>query len=162
MIVFCALALDFLLFAFLLIFASLAVTYDTVYYAIRCRKMKEKGEDIAKINFGKEPTAYYAGKLYKIGLKFNCPKCADGGMHIEQVDNMLVAVCNYDRSHMLRISRAEALNAVKEYELSRSGLHYTPTQEDIDASEDESCKEVKDAVNLPLSQESGCDKEEKS
>ncbi len=103
-----------LLVAFIAIFGMLALLYDTAYYLARCSRLNKKGEGVAKINFGKPPVAVSGGKLYDIILDFNCPKCATAAtMHIEQVDDMFVAVCDYDRTHMLKIEAEEILGAVR-------------------------------------------------
>ncbi|MDE6550320.1 MAG: hypothetical protein K2M44_02305 [Clostridia bacterium] len=103
-----------LLIAFIAIFGMLALLYDTAYYLVRCIRLNKQGEGVAKINFGKPPVAISAGKLYNIALDFNCPKCANPtSMHIEQVDDMFVAVCDYDRTHMLKIEVEEILENIR-------------------------------------------------
>ena len=49
-------------------------------------------------------------------------------MHIEQVQDMLVAVCNADRNHLYKLDKARVINAVMDCEFRRSGLQYVPLE----------------------------------
>ena len=65
----------------------------------------------------------------EVAVEEGCPACASPtAMHIEQVQDMLVAVCNADRNHLYKLDKARVINAVMESEYKRSGLAYTPLE----------------------------------
>ena len=78
-------------------------------------------------------------------------------MHIEQVQDMLVAVCNADRNHLFRLDKAFVLNAIMESEFKRTGLPYTPSVlESAKAEEGES--ESRESEREEASGESAAEK----
>ena len=118
-----------LLGAFLLLFGNGAAAANAGYYLARLNALKKQGMAASKINYGKNPTAVYAGNVYEVSVTDACPKCEQPtAMHIEQVQDMLVAVCNADRNHLFKLEKAAVFNAVMEYENKRSGLAYTPIE----------------------------------
>lgn len=116
-----------LLGAFLLLFGNGASVANSSYFIARLNALKKQGLGVSKINYGKNPTAVYAGNVYEVSVSDTCPKCEQPtAMHIEQVQDMLVAVCNADRNHLFRLDKAFVLNAIMESEFKRTGLPYTP------------------------------------
>ena len=116
-----------LLGAFLLLFGNGASVANSSYFIARLNALKKQGLGVSKINYGKNPTAVYAGNVYEVSVSDTCPKCEQStAMHIEQVQDMLVAVCNADRNHLFRLDKAFVLNAIMESEFKRTGLPYTP------------------------------------
>lgn len=116
-----------LLGAFLLLFGNGASVANSSYFIARLNALKKQGLGVSKINYGKNPTAVYAGNVYEVSVSDTCPKCEQPtAMHIEQVQDMLVAVCNADRNHLFRLDKAFVLNAIMESEFKRTGLSYTP------------------------------------
>lgn len=116
-----------LLGAFLLLFGNGASVANSSYFIARLNALKKQGLGVSKINYGKNPTAVYAGNVYEVAVSDTCPKCEQPtAMHIEQVQDMLVAVCNADRNHLFRLDKAFVLNAIMESEFKRTGLPYTP------------------------------------
>lgn len=118
-----------LLGAFLLLFGNGASVANSAYYLAKLNALKKQGVGVSKINYGKNPTAVYAGRVYEVAVAEGCPACASPtAMHIEQVQDMLVAVCNADRNHLYKLDKARVINAVMESEYKRSGLAYTPLE----------------------------------
>lgn len=118
-----------LLGAFLLLFGNGASVANSAYYLAKLNALKKQGVGVSKINYGKNPTAVYAGRVYEVAVAEGCPACAfPTAMHIEQVQDMLVAVCNADRNHLYKLDKARVINAVMESEYKRSGLAYTPLE----------------------------------
>ena len=118
-----------LLGAFLLLFGNGASVANSAYYLAKLNALKKQGVGVSKINYGKNPTAVYAGRVYEVAVAEGCPACATPtAMHIEQVQDMLVAVCNADRNHLYKLDKARVINAVMESEYKRSGLAYTPLE----------------------------------
>ena len=118
-----------LLGAFLLLFGNGASVANSAYYLAKLNALKKQGVGVSKINYGKYPTAVYAGRVYEVAVAEGCPACASPtAMHIEQVQDMLVAVCNADRNHLYKLDKARVINAVMESEYKRSGLAYTPLE----------------------------------
>lgn len=116
-----------LLGAFLLLFGNGASVANSSFFIARLNALKKQGLGVSKINYGKNPTAVYAGNVYEVSVSDTCPKCEQPtAMHIEQVQDMLVAVCNADRNHLFRLDKAFVLNAIMESEFKRTGLPYTP------------------------------------
>ena len=111
-----------LLGAFLLLFGNGASVANSSYFIARLNALKKQGLGVSKINYGKNPTAVYAGNVYEVSVSDTCPKCEQPtAMHIEQVQDMLVAVCNADRNHLFRLDKAFVLNAIMESEFKRTG-----------------------------------------
>ena len=118
-----------LLGAFLLLFGNGASAANSAYYLSKLNGLKKQGVGVSKINYGKNPTAVYAGGVYEVAVAQACPACeVPAAMHIEQVQDMLVAVCNADRNHLYKLDKARVINAVMECERVRSGMEYTPLQ----------------------------------
>ena len=118
-----------LLGAFLLLFGNGASAANSAYYLSKLNGLKKQGVGVSKINYGKNPTAVYAGGVYEVAVAQACPACeVPTAMHIEQVQDMLVAVCNADRNHLYKLDKARVINAVMECERVRSGMEYTPLQ----------------------------------
>ena len=118
-----------LLGAFLLLFGNGASVANSAYYLAKLNALKKQGVGVSKINYGKNPTAVYAGRVYEVAVAEGCHACASPtAMHIEQVQDMLVAVCNADRNHLYKLDKARVINAVMESEYKRSGLAYTPLE----------------------------------
>lgn len=118
-----------LLGAFLLLFGNGASAANSAYYLSKLNGLKKQGVGVNKINYGKNPTAVYAGGVYEVAVAQACPACeVPAAMHIEQVQDMLVAVCNADRNHLYKLDKARVINAVMECERVRSGMEYTPLQ----------------------------------
>ncbi len=118
-----------LLGAFLLLFGNGASVANSAYYLAKLNALKKQGVGVSKINYGKNPTAVYAGRVYEVAVAEGCPACSTPtAMHIEQVQDMLVAVCNADRNHLYKLDKARVINAVMESEYKRSGLAYTPLE----------------------------------
>ena len=118
-----------LLGAFLLLFGNGASVANSAYYLAKLNALKKQGVGVSKINYGKNPTAVYAGRVYEVAVAEGCPACSSPtAMHIEQVQDMLVAVCNADRNHLYKLDKARVINAVMESEYKRSGLAYTPLE----------------------------------
>lgn len=118
-----------LLGAFLLLFGNGASVANSAYYLAKLNALKKQGVGVSKISYGKNPTAVYAGRVYEVAVAEGCPACASPtAMHIEQVQDMLVAVCNADRNHLYKLDKARVINAVMESEYKRSGLAYTPLE----------------------------------
>ena len=118
-----------LLGAFLLLFGNGASVANSAYYLAKLNALKKQGVGVSKINYGKNPTALYAGRVYEVAVAEGCPACSSPtAMHIEQVQDMLVAVCNADRNHLYKLDKARVINAVMESEYKRSGLAYTPLE----------------------------------
>ena len=118
-----------LLGAFLLLFGNGASVANSAYYLAKLNALKKQGVGVSKINYGKNPTAVYVGRVYEVAVAEGCPACASPtAMHIEQVQDMLVAVCNADRNHLYKLDKARVINAVMESEYKRSGLAYTPLE----------------------------------
>lgn len=87
-----------LLFLFLGIFACFSFIVER-FYRITCIKyLKEKGKGIRKISYGKPPIMLVNGKLYTI----ECGVCLECGakVHIEELDDKEVVVCDADRMHL--------------------------------------------------------------
>ena len=126
--------------AFVLLFCNGASVSNSSYFIARLNALKKQGLGLSKINYGKNPTAVYAGSVYEVSVSDTCPKCEQPtAMHIEQVQDMLVAVCNADRNHLFRLDKAFVLNAIMESEFKRTGLPYTPiVLESAKAAEGES------------------------
>ncbi len=125
-----------LLGAFLLLFGNGASAANSAYYLSKLNGLKKQGVGVSKINYGKNPTAVYAGGVYEVAVAQACPACeVPAAMHIEQVQDMLVAVCNADRNHLYKLDKARVINAVMECERVRSGMEYTPLQLEEDAEE---------------------------
>ena len=118
-----------LLGAFILLFGNGASLANSAYYLARLNALKKQGVGVSKINYGKNPTAVYAGGVYEVAVSESCPACTTPtAMHIEQVQDMLVAVCNADRNHLYKLDRARVINAVMDCEFSRCGLQYVPLE----------------------------------
>lgn len=151
-----------LLGAFLLLFGNGASVANSSYFIARLNALKKQGLGVSKINYGKNPTAVYAGNVYEVSVSDTCPKCEQPtAMHIEQVQDMLVAVCNADRNHLFRLDKAFVLNAIMESEFKRTGLPYTPiVLESAKAEERES--ESRESEREEASGESAAEKTEKS
>ena len=125
-----------LLGAFLLLFGNGASAANSAYYLSKLNGLKKQGVGVSKINYGKNPTAVYAGGVYEVAVAQACPACeVPTAMHIEQVQDMLVAVCNADRNHLYKLDKARVINAVMECERVRSGMESTPLQLEEDAEE---------------------------
>ena len=151
-----------LLGAFLLLFGNGASVANSSYFIARLNALKKQGLGVSKINYGKNPTAVYAGNVYEVSVSDTCPKCEQPtAMHIEQVQDMLVAVCNADRNHLFRLDKAFVLNAIMESEFKRTGLPYTPiVLESAKAEERES--ESRESEREEASGESAAEKTEKT
>ena len=149
-----------LLGAFLLLFGNGASVANSSYFIARLNALKKQGLGVSKINYGKNPTAVYAGNVYEVSVSDTCPKCGKPtAMHIEQVQDMLVAVCNADRNHLFRLDKAFVLNAIMESEFKRTGLPYTPiVLESAKAEERES--ESRESEREEASAESAAEKTE--
>lgn len=149
-----------LLGAFLLLFGNGASVANSSYFIARLNALKKQGLGVSKINYGKNPTAVYAGNVYEVSVSDTCPKCEQPtAMHIEQVQDMLVAVCNADRNHLFRLDKAFVLNAIMESEFKRTGLPYTPiVLESAKAEERES--ESRESEREEASGESAAEKTE--
>ena len=149
-----------LLGAFLLLFGNGASVASSSYFIARLNALKKQGLGVSKINYGKNPTAVYAGNVYEVSVSDTCPKCEQPtAMHIEQVQDMLVAVCNADRNHLFRLDKAFVLNAIMESEFKRTGLPYTPiVLESAKAEERES--ESRESEREEASGESAAEKTE--
>ncbi len=149
-----------LLGAFLLLFGNGASVANSSYFIARLNALKKQGLGVSKINYGKNPTAVYAGNVYEVSVSDTCPKCEQPtAMHIEQVQDMLVAVCNADRNHLFRLDKAFVLNAIMESEFKRTGLPYTPiVLESAKAEERES--ESRESEREEASAESAAEKTE--
>ena len=149
-----------LLGAFLLLFGNGATVANSSYFIARLNALKKQGLGVSKINYGKNPTAVYAGNVYEVSVSDTCPKCEQPtAMHIEQVQDMLVAVCNADRNHLFRLDKAFVLNAIMESEFKRTGLPYTPiVLESAKAEERES--ESRESEREEASAESAAEKTE--
>ena len=147
-----------LLGAFLLLFGNGASVANSSYFIARLNALKKQGLGVSKINYGKNPTAVYAGNVYEVSVSDTCPKCEQPtAMHIEQVQDMLVAVCNADRNHLFRLDKAFVLNAIMESEFKRTGLPYTPiVPESAKAEERES--ESRESEREEASAESAAEK----
>lgn len=147
-----------LLGAFLLLFGNGASVANSSYFIARLNALKKQGLGVSKINYGKNPTAVYAGNVYEVSVSDTCPKCEQPtAMHIEQVQDMLVAVCNADRNHLFRLDKAFVLNAIMESEFKRTGLPYTPiVLESAKAEERES--ESRESEREEASAESAAEK----
>ena len=147
-----------LLGAFLLLFGNGASVANSSYFIARLNALKKQGLGVSKINYGKNPTAVYAGNVYEVSVSDTCPKCEQPtAMHIEQVQDMLVAVCNADRNHLFRLDKAFVLNAIMESEFKRTGLPYTPiVLESAKAEEGES--ERRESEREEASEESAAEK----
>lgn len=147
-----------LLGAFLLLFGNGASVANSSYFIARLNALKKQGLGVSKINYGKNPTAVYAGNVYEVSVSDTCPKCEQPtAMHIEQVQDMLVAVCNADRNHLFRLDKAFVLNAIMESEFKRTGLLYTPiVLESAKAEEGES--ESRESEREEASGESAAEK----
>ena len=147
-----------LLGAFLLLFGNGASVANSSYFIARLNALKKQGLGVSKINYGKNPTAVYAGNVYEVSVSDTCPKCEQPtAMHIEQVQDMLVAVCNADRNHLFRLDKAFVLNAIMESEFKRTGLPYTPIGlESAKAEEGES--ESRESEREEASAESAAEK----
>ena len=125
-----------LLGAFLLLFGNGASAANSAYYLSKLNGLKKQGVGVSKINYGKNPTAVYAGGVYEVAVAQACPACeVPTAMHIEQVQDMLVAVCNADRNHLYKLDKARVINAVMECDRVRAGMEYTPLQLEEDAEE---------------------------
>ena len=140
-----------LLGAFLLLFGNGASVANSAYYLAKLNALKKQGVGVSKINYGKNPTAVYAGRVYEVAVAEGCPACSSPtAMHIEQVQDMLVAVCNADRNHLYKLDKARVINAVMESEYKRSGLAYTPLElekeEDIGEEEGAPAAEQSDTA----------------
>lgn len=151
-----------LLGAFLLLFGNGASVANSSYFIARLNALKKQGLGVSKINYGKNPTAVYAGNVYEVSVSDTCPKCEQPtAMHIEQVQDMLVAVCNADRNHLFRLDKAFVLNAIMESEFKRTGLPYTPiVLESAKAEKGES--ESRESEREEASGKSAAEKTEKS
>lgn len=147
-----------LLGAFLLLFGNGASVANSSFFIARLNALKKQGLGVSKINYGKNPTAVYAGNVYEVSVSDTCPKCEQPtAMHIEQVQDMLVAVCNADRNHLFRLDKAFVLNAIMESEFKRTGLPYTPiVLESVKAEERES--ESRESEREEASGESAAEK----
>lgn len=140
-----------LLGAFLLLFGNGASVANSSYFIARLNALKKQGLGVSKINYGKNPTAVYAGNVYEVSVSDTCPKCEQPtAMHIEQVQDMLVAVCNADRNHLFRLDKAFVLNAIMESEFKRTGLPYTPIvlkSAKAEEGESESCESEREEAS---------------
>lgn len=135
-----------LLGAFLLLFGNGAAVANTAYFLTKLNALKKQGVGVSKINYGKNPTAVYAGGVYEVSVTQSCPACKEPtAMHIEQVQDMLVAVCNADRNHLFKLDKAHIINTVMECEHVRSGMPYIPIElekeEDVPVEEGHSAEE---------------------
>lgn len=168
-----------LLGAFLLLFGNGASVANSSYFIARLNALKKQGLGVSKINYGKNPTAVYAGNVYEVSVSDTCPKCEQPtAMHIEQVQDMLVAVCNADRNHLFRLDKAFVLNAIMESEFKRTGLPYTPIvlesakaeeresesreSEREEASADSTAEKTENTAQDPAPEESKSEKGEKN
>ena len=168
-----------LLGAFLLLFGNGASVANSSYFIARLNALKKQGLGVSKINYGKNPTAVYAGNVYEVSVSDTCPKCEQPtAMHIEQVQDMLVAVCNADRNHLFRLDKAFVLNAIMESEFKRTGLPYTPIvlesakaeeresesreSEREEASAESAAEKTENTAQDPAPAESKCEKGEKN
>lgn len=137
-----------LLGAFILLFGNGASLANSAYYLARLNALKKQGVGVSKINYGKNPTAVYAGGVYEVAVSESCPACTTPtAMHIEQVQDMLVAVCNADRNHLYKLDKARVINAVMDCEFRRSGLQYVPLEPEKEQPENAQEEGSGDCVN---------------
>ncbi|HIY97759.1 MAG TPA: zinc-ribbon domain-containing protein [Firmicutes bacterium] len=137
-----------LLGAFILLFGNGASLANSAYYLARLNALKKQGVGVSKINYGKNPTAVYAGGVYEVAVSESCPACTTPtAMHIEQVQDMLVAVCNADRNHLYKLDKARVINAVMDCEFRRSGLRYVPLEPEKEQPENAQEEGGGDCVN---------------
>ena len=64
-----------LLGAFILLFGNGASLANSAYYLARLNALKKQGLGVSKINYGKNPTAVYAGGVYEVAVSESCPAC---------------------------------------------------------------------------------------
>ncbi len=137
-----------LLGAFILLFGNGASLANSAYYLARLNALKKQGVGVSKINYGKNPTAVYAGGVYEVAVSESCPACTTPtAMHIEQVQDMLVAVCNADRNHLYKLDKARVINEVMDCEFRRSGLQYVPLEPEKEQPENAPDEGGGDCVN---------------
>ena len=89
-----------LLGAFILLFGNGASLANSAYYLARLNALKKQGVGVSKINYGKNPTAVYAGGVYEVAVSESGTACATPPPpRVRTVEDRRVAGCQHDSNH---------------------------------------------------------------